>query len=63
MHGFKYDKNESQNDLISKISEYFSEIGLPYEEVELDRVHHIGKTYKNETYHYQFQVMEIQTRC
>ena len=48
MHGFKYDKNESQNDLVSKISECFSEISLPYEEVEVDRVHHIGKAYKNE---------------
>ena len=48
MHGLKFDKNESQNDLVSKISEYFSEIGLPYKEEEIDRVHRIGKPYKNE---------------
>ena len=47
MHGLKFDKNESQNDLVSKINECFSEIGLPYEEEEIDRVHHIGKPYKN----------------
>ena len=49
MHGLKYDKNESQNDLVSKISECFSKIGLPYEEEEIDRVHRIGKTYKKES--------------
>ena len=49
MHGLKYDKNESQNDLVSKISDCFSEIGLPYEEAEIDRVHRIGKPYKNES--------------
>ena len=49
MHGLKYDKYESQNDLVSKISECFSEIGLPYEEAEVDRVHRIGKPYKNES--------------
>ena len=43
MHGLKYGKNESQNDLVSKISNCFSEIGLPYEEAEIDRVHRIGK--------------------
>ena len=48
MQCFKCDKNENQNDLVSKISECFIEIGLPYEEVEVDRVHHIGKAYKNE---------------
>ena len=49
MHGLKFDKNESQNDLVSKISECFCEIGLPYEEEEIDRVHRIGKPYKNES--------------
>ena len=48
MHGLKYDKNENQNDIVSKFSECFSEIGLSYEEVEIDRVHRIGKPYKNE---------------
>ena len=48
MHGLKYEKNENQNDIASKVSECFSEIGLPYEETELDRVHRIGKPYKNE---------------
>ena len=48
MHGLKYDKNENQNDIISKVSECFSEIGLSYEEAEIDRVHRIGKPYKNE---------------
>ena len=47
MHGWKYEKNESQNDLVSKISKCFSEIGLPYEEAEVDRVHRIGKPYNN----------------
>ena len=42
MHSLKYDKNESQNDLVSNISESFSVIGLPYEEAEIDRVHQIG---------------------
>ena len=37
MHGLKYDKNESQNDLVSKISECFSEIGLPFEEAAINR--------------------------
>ena len=41
-------KNENQNDIVSKVSEYFSEIGLPYEQAEIDRVHRIGKPYKNE---------------
>ena len=49
MHGLKYDKNESQNDLVSKISDCFSEIGLLYEEAEIDRVHRISKPYKNES--------------
>ena len=49
MHGLKYDKNESQNDLFSKISECISEIGLPYGEGEIDRMHPIGETYKNES--------------
>ena len=48
MHGLKYDKNENQNDIVSKVSECFSEIGLSYEEAEIDRVHRIGKPYKNE---------------
>ena len=48
MHGLKYEKNENQNDIASKVSECFSEIGLPYEEAEIDRVHRIGKPYKNE---------------
>ena len=62
MHGLKYDKNGSQNDIVSKTSECFSEIGLPYEEAEIDRVHHTGKPYKNENY-YQVQDMEIQAKC
>ena len=36
-------KMNVKNDVVSKITECFSEIGLPYEEVEIDRVHHIGK--------------------
>ena len=63
IHGLKYDKNENQNDIVSKTSECFSEIGLPYEETEKDKVHRIGKPCKNETYHYQVQVMEVQGRC
>ena len=47
MHGLKFDENESQNDLVSKISECFSEVGLPYEEEEIDQVNGIGKPYKN----------------
>ena len=47
MQGLKYDKNESQCDIVSKISECFSKIGLPYEEAEIDRVHRIGKSNKN----------------
>ena len=49
MHGLKFDKNESQNDLVSKITECFRKIGLPYEKEEIDRVHRIGKPYKNES--------------
>ena len=49
MHGLKYGKNKSQNDLASKTSKCFSEIGLPYEEAEIDRVHHIGKPYNNKS--------------
>ena len=49
MHCLKYDKNESQNDLVSNISDCFSKIGLPYEEEEIDRVHRIGKLFKNES--------------
>ena len=49
MHGLKYDKNESQNDLVSKISECLIEIGLPYREAEIDRVNCVGKPYKNES--------------
>ena len=48
MHGLKYDKNENQNDIVSKVSECFSEIGLSCEEAEIDRVHRLGKPYKNE---------------
>ena len=48
MHDLKYGKNENQNDIVSKVSECFSEIGLPYEEADIDRVHRIGKPYKNE---------------
>ena len=62
IHGLKYDKNESQNDIVSKTSECFSEIGLSYEEAEIDRVHHTGKLYKNENY-YQVQEMEMQAKC
>ena len=42
MHSLKY-KNENQNDIVTKISECFSEIGLPYKQAEIDRVHRIGK--------------------
>ena len=49
MHALKYDKNEGQKDIVSKISECFSEIGLPYNEAETYRVHPIGKPYKNES--------------
>ena len=49
MHRLKYDKNENQSDIVSKISECFSEIGLPYEEAEIDRVHCLGKPYTNES--------------
>ena len=49
MHGLKFDKNESQNDLVPKISECFSEIGLSYKEEEIDRVHCVGKPYKNKS--------------
>ena len=49
MHGLKYDKNENQSDIVSKISECFSEIGLPYEVTEIDKVHRIGKPYENES--------------
>ena len=45
----KYGKNENQNDIVSKISECLSEIGFPYEEAEIDRLHRIGKPYKNES--------------
>ena len=47
-HSLKYDKNEHQSDIITKISECFSEIGLPYEEAEINTVHGIGKPYNNE---------------
>ena len=36
-------KMKVKHEVVSKITECFSEIGLPYEEVEIDRVHHIGK--------------------
>ena len=49
MHGLKVDKNESQNDLVSEISECCSEIGLPYEKDEKERILRIGKPYKNES--------------
>ena len=49
MHGLKYNKNKNRSDIISKASECFSEIGFPYEEAEIDRVHRIGKSYKNES--------------
>ena len=49
MHGLKHDKNESQNDIVSKISECFSEIGLLYEDTEIDWMYLIGKPYKNES--------------
>ena len=29
MHSLKYEKNENQNDIVSKVSECFSEISLP----------------------------------
>ena len=48
MHGLEYEKNENQNDIVSKVSECFSKIGLPYKEAEIDRVHRIDKPYKNE---------------
>ena len=46
MHGLEYDKNESQNDIVSKISECFSEIGL---RGRGERVHRVGKPYKKES--------------
>ena len=49
MHGLKYDKKENQNDLVSNISECFSEIGLAYKEAEIERVDRIDKPYKNES--------------
>ena len=48
LHSLKYEENENQNNFVSKVSECFSEIGLPYEEAEIDREHHIDKPYKNE---------------
>ena len=47
MHGLKYDKNENQNDIVSKVLECFSEIGLSYKEAEIDMVHRIGKPYND----------------
>ena len=49
MHGLKVDKNESQNDLVSEISECCSEISLPYEKDEKERVLRVGKPYKNQS--------------
>ena len=49
MQGLKYHKNENRNDIVSKISECFNEIALPYEEAEIYRVHRIGKPYNNES--------------
>ena len=43
MHGFKYDTNKTQNYIVSKISECFSEVGLPYEEAHIKRGYHVGK--------------------
>ena len=48
MHCLKYEKNEYQNDIVSKVSGCFSEIGLSDEEADIDWVHPIGKLYKNE---------------
>ena len=45
--GLKYDESGNQNDIVSKISECFSEISLSYEEAEIDRMHRISKL--NET--------------
>ena len=49
MHGLKYDKNKNRSDIVSKISECFGDIGLPYEEMEIHRVHNIGQPYKNKS--------------
>ena len=49
MHRLKYDTNKIQNYIVSKITECFSEAGLPYEEAHIDRVHSLGKPYKNES--------------
>ena len=49
MHGLKVHKNESQNDLVSEISECCSEIGLPYEKDQKEWVLRIGKPYKNKS--------------
>ena len=49
MHGLKVDKNESQNDLVSEISECCSEISLPYEKDKKERVLRVGKPYKNQS--------------
>ena len=37
LHGLKYDQNENQNDIVSKISKFSSEIGFPYKEAEIDK--------------------------
>ena len=43
MHGLKYYTNKSQNNIVSKMSECFSE------EAQIDRVHRTCKLYKNES--------------
>ena len=35
--------------IVSKISDFFSEISLPFKEAKIDRVHRKGKPYKNES--------------
>ena len=46
MQLLKYSKDENQGDKVSKISECFIEIGLSYEEEEIDRADCICKPYK-----------------
>ena len=49
INGLKYVKDENQSDIVSKKSKCLSEISLPYEEAEIDRVYRIGKPYQNES--------------
>ena len=47
IHGIESHNNEKNEDIIEKVRECYDSLNLPFNEEVIDRVHRIGKEYKD----------------